>query len=62
MNSFDELIGIDLNNALALIEKNKIDKYEIFETKSVFSYIGYQYRIVRVQEINGILKLTVSKF
>lgn len=61
MRDFKELIGIDLNDAVKLIEKDKIN-YELVETKSIFGYVGYQYRVVRIQENNGVFKLTISKF
>jgi hypothetical protein len=43
---------MDLYDAIKLLEKNNL-KYKIIETRSVYNYTGYQYRVVNVKNINN---------
>lgn len=47
-----DIIGMDLYDAIKLLEKNNL-KYKIIETRSVYNYTGYQYRVVNVKNINN---------
>ncbi|MDI6604879.1 MAG: hypothetical protein QME35_07040 [Thermoanaerobacteraceae bacterium] len=57
-----DIIGMDLYDAIKLLEKNNL-KYKIIETRSVYNYTGYQYRVVNVKNINNNeITVIIAKF
>ncbi|QSZ28244.1 hypothetical protein ACETAC_05205 [Aceticella autotrophica] len=57
-----DIIGMDLYDAIKLLEKNNL-KYKIIETRSVYNYTGYQYKVVNVKNINNNeITVIIAKF